>query len=96
MRTKEVSSETSFLYNDYLTINGYITKYVSDDLVLQYVDYAISKGLKIIVKFHVGGAAGGGSANIQPTITSLWIESLRDIALSYCDLLGDKIDLLKI
>lgn len=70
-----------------------IYKDVSDDLVLEYVNYAISKGLKIIVKFHVGGAAGGGSANIQPTNTSLWIKSLRDIVLSYCDLLGDKIDI---
>lgn len=71
-----------------------IYKDASDDLVLEYVNYAISKGLKIILKFHVGGAAGGGSANIQPTNTSLWIQSLRDNALSYCDLLGDKIDII--
>ena len=71
-----------------------ITKDVNDTLVTEYVDYAISKGLKIIIKFHVGGAGGGGSANIQPTNTSLWIHSLRDIALSYCDLLGDKIDII--
>lgn len=69
-------------------------KDASDQLVLEYVNYAISKGLKIILKFHVGGAAGGGSANIQPTNTSLWIQSLRDHALSYCDLLGDKIDII--
>ena len=71
-----------------------LERVASDSLVVEYVDYAISKGLKIMLKFHISGKGGGGSANIQPTDTRTWIKSLRDNVLYYCDLLGDKVSII--
>ena len=75
-----------------------ITRTTDDTLLQTYIDYAISKGLKIILKPHIFITNGnlGGSSNIQPSDTSLWIKSLQDNLVYYYTLLGNKISIISI
>lgn len=71
-----------------------LTREALDTDVLNYVNYANSLGLIVGLKFHISGASAGGSANIQPTNKTSWIQSLQQNALHYCDLLGSKIKII--
>lgn len=75
-----------------------ITRSADDELLKKYIDYAISKGLKIILKPHIFITNGdiSGSSNIQPTDLSLWIKSLQDNLVYYYTLLGNKISIISI
>ena len=75
-----------------------ITRTTDDTLLQTYIDYAISKGLKIILKPHIFITNGnlGGSSNIQPSDTSLWIKSLQENLVYYYTLLGNKISIISI
>lgn len=73
-----------------------ITRTTDDTLLQTYIDYAISKGLKIILKPHIFITNGnlGGSSNIQPSDVSLWIQSLQENLVYYYTLLGNKISIM--
>lgn len=75
-----------------------ITRTTDDTLLQTYINYAISKGLKVILKPHIFITNGnlGGSSNIQPSDTSLWIKSLQDNLVYYYTLLGNKISIISI
>ena len=73
-----------------------ITRTTDDSLLETYINYAITKGLKIILKPHIFITNGNlsGSSNIQPSDTSLWIKSLQENLVYYYKLLGNKISII--